>query len=205
MSRGSLFIVSGPSGTGKGTVCSELIKCENIFLSISATTRNMRVGEKEGVTYFYTTEEKFKKMISDGQMLEYASYNGNYYGTPKKAVEDMLEAGKNVILEIEVQGALKVKEKMPEAILIFVVPPSIAELKKRLIYRGREDRDEIKRRIGEASREFSQLPKYNYVVVNDELQRCVNEVLDIINATNEKQRIIERLLNELKESVNYDD
>ncbi len=198
MNRGSLFIVSGPSGTGKGTVCTELIKHDNIFLSISATTRDKRVGEEDGVTYFYTSAEKFKQMIDNNQMLEYAVYSGNYYGTPKKAVEDMLAAGKNVILEIEVQGALKVKQKMPEAVLIFVVPPSIAELKKRLIERGRENKEEIKRRIGEARREFSQLPKYNYVVVNDNLDRCVGDVLDIINETNEKQALIEKLLEEIK-------
>ncbi len=198
MNRGSLFIVSGPSGTGKGTVCAELIKHDNIFLSISATTRDKRAGEKEGVTYFYTSTEKFREMIENNQMLEYAVYSGNYYGTPRKAVEDMLAAGKNVILEIEVQGALKVKSKMPEAILIFVVPPSIAELKKRLVERGRENKDEIRRRIGEASREFSQLPKYNYVVVNDNLERCVGDVLDIINETNEKQALIESLLKEIK-------
>lgn len=198
MNRGSLFIVSGPSGTGKGTVCTELIKHDNIFLSISATTRDKRAGEQEGVTYFYTSEEKFKEMIENNQMLEYAVYSGNYYGTPRKAVEDMLAAGKNVILEIEVQGALKVKSKMPEAVLIFVVPPSIAELKKRLTERGRENKDEIRRRIGEASREFSELPKYNYVVVNDNLERCVDDVLNIINETNEKQALIESLLNEIK-------
>lgn len=198
MNRGSLFIVSGPSGTGKGTVCTELIKHDNIVLSISATTRDKRVGEEDGVTYFYTSAEKFKQMIDNNQMLEYAVYSGNYYGTPKKAVEDMLAAGKNVILEIEVQGALKVKQKMPEAVLIFVVPPSIAELKKRLIERGRENKEEIKRRIGEARREFSQLPKYNYVVVNDNLDRCVGDVLDIINETNEKQALIEKLLEEIK-------
>lgn len=198
MNRGSLFIVSGPSGTGKGTVCAELIKHDNIFLSISATTRDKRAGEKEGVTYFYTSTEKFREMIENNQMLEYAVYSGNYYGTPRKAVEDMLAAGKNVILEIEVQGALKVKSKMPEAILIFVVPPSIAELKKRLVERGRENKDEIRRRIGEASREFSQLPKYNYVVVNDNLERCVGDVLNIINETNEKQALIESLLKEIK-------
>lgn len=198
MNRGSLFIVSGPSGTGKGTVCTELVKHENIFLSISATTRDKRIGEEEGVTYFYTTREKFTEMIAEGKMLEYAEYSGNFYGTPREAVENMLAAGKNVILEIEVQGALKVKKQMPEAVLIFVVPPSIAELKKRLVDRGRESEEEIRRRIGEASREFMQLPQYNYVVVNDDLTGCVNDVLKIINETNGKQALIESLLNEIK-------
>lgn len=197
MSKGSLFIVSGPSGTGKGTVCNELIKRGSIFLSVSATTRDMRAGEKEGVTYFYTTEDKFRSMIENGQMLEYAVYGGNYYGTPKKAVEEMLEAGKNVILEIEAQGALKVKAQMPEAVLIFVVPPSIAELRKRLSERGREDSAEIERRIEAAKWEFSQSPKYNYVIVNDDLARCVQETLNIIKATNDRQKMIERLLKEI--------
>lgn len=198
MNRGSLFIVSGPSGTGKGTVCCELVKNDNIFLSVSATTRDKRVGETEGVTYYYISRDEFEKMIDGGDMLEHAVYSGNYYGTPKKAVEDMLCAGKNVILEIEVQGALKVKKQMPEAVMIFIVPPSIAELKKRLFERGREDDEEIRRRICEAKREFSELPQYDYVVVNDNLEHCVSEVLDIINETNEKQKLIEKLMNEIE-------
>ena len=140
MTKGSLFIISGPSGTGKGTVCNELIKQDNIFLSVSATTRDRRVGEKEGVTYYYTSKEQFEDMIKKDMMLEYAVYGGNYYGTPKEAVEKMLKAGKNVILEIEAQGALKVKEKMPEAIMIFIVPPSIKELRERLKKRGRDSK-----------------------------------------------------------------
>ncbi|MCR4693129.1 MAG: guanylate kinase [Firmicutes bacterium] len=197
MTKGSLFIISGPSGTGKGTVCNELVKHENIFLSISATTRDMRLGEQEGVTYFYITKEQFENMIKKDMMLEYARYSGNYYGTPKEAVEKMLKDGKNVILEIEAQGALKVKEKMPEAIMIFIVPPSIAELRKRLKTRGREDTDEIERRIETAKWEFSQCPKYNYVLVNDNLENCVKNTLEIIKATNERQRIIEKLLSEI--------
>lgn len=197
MSKGVLFIISGPSGTGKGTVCEQLLKEENIFLSISATTRDKRVGEVEGVTYYYTTEEIFKSMIEKGEMLEHAIYSGNYYGTPKKAVEDMLAHGKNVILEIEAQGALKVKSLMPEAIMIFLVPPSIEELRNRLKQRGRESMEEIERRIEAAKWEFSQSPKYNYVVVNNQLETCVSDVLDIIRKENERQEMIERLLSEI--------
>lgn len=197
MTKGSLFIISGPSGTGKGTVCNELIKQNNIFLSVSATTRDKRIGEKEGVTYFYTTKEQFEDMIKKDMMLEYAVYGGNYYGTPKEAVENMLKEGKNVILEIEAQGALKVKEKMPEAIMIFIVPPSIAELRERLKKRGREGDAEIEKRLETAKWEFSQCPKYNYVLVNDNLENCVKNTLDIIKATNERQRIIEKLLSEM--------
>ena len=197
MTKGSLFIISGPSGTGKGTVCSELVKYENIFLSISATTRDRRVGEKDGETYFYTTKEQFEDMIKKDMMLEYAVYGGNYYGTPREAVEKMLEDGKNVILEIEVQGALKVKEKMPEAVMIFIVPPSIKELRERLLKRGREGAEEIEMRIETAKWEFSQCSKYDYVLVNDELESCVKSTLDVIKAVNEKQRLIERLLSEI--------
>lgn len=197
MTKGSLFIISGPSGTGKGTVCNELIKHDNIYLSISATTRDRRVGETDGVTYFYITKDEFLNMIDNDMMLEYAKYSGNYYGTPKLAVEKMLKEGKNVILEIEAQGALKVKEKMPEAVMIFIVPPSIKELRNRLSKRGREDSKEIEKRIETAKWEFSQCPKYNYVLVNDNLENCVKSTLEIIKATNERQRIIEKLLNEI--------
>lgn len=197
MSKGTLFIISGPSGTGKGTLCNELIKKDNIFLSISATTRDKRQGEVEGVTYYYVSEDDFKAMIENEEVLEYAVYSGNYYGTPKKAVEDMLKAGKNVILEIEAQGALKVKKLMPEAVMIFVVPPSIDELRKRLSERGRESDSEIEKRIEAAKWEFSQAMKYNYVIINDELDKCVLETLEIIKKENARQELVEKLLNEI--------
>ena len=197
MGKGSLFIISGPSGTGKGTVCNELAKYDNIYLSVSATTRDKRVGEEEGVTYFYLTKEKFLNMIEKDMMLEYAEYSGNYYGTPKKQVEKMLDEGKNVILEIEAQGALKVKDKMPEAILIFIVPPSVKELRRRLANRGRESEEEIEKRIERAKWEISQCPKYNYILVNDDLESCVLNTLDIIRKTEKRQEIIEKLLKEI--------
>lgn len=197
MTKGSLFIISGPSGTGKGTVCKELIKHDNIYLSISATTRDIRTGEEDGVTYFFVSEKEFSDMVDNGMMLECAEYNGHRYGTPKLAVENMLAEGKNVILEIEAQGALKVKEKMPEAVMIFLVPPSIEVLRHRLKTRGREDEAEIERRIKVAKWEFSQCPKYNYVLVNDTLEACVNDTLEIIEATNQRQKMIEKLINEI--------
>ena len=140
MSRGVLFVMSGPSGTGKGTICSKLLsnKENDVFLSVSSTTREIRKGEIDGETYNYTTVENFKKMIDNGEMLEYAMYNGNYYGTPKKAVEDVLSSGRNVLLEIEPQGALKIKEMFPEAVLMFIIPPSMKVLRQRLEDRGRE-------------------------------------------------------------------
>lgn len=197
MSRGVLFVMSGPSGTGKGTICSKLLENEDIFLSVSSTTREIRKGEVDGETYNYTTRENFEKMINAGEMLEYAEYSGNYYGTPKKAVEDMLLAGKNVLLEIEPQGALKVKAAFADAVLVFVVPPSFEELKKRLIERGRETPEQISERLAASRWEIEQAYKYNYIVVNDELDECVNEVADILHKKTEERCRIDKLLKEL--------
>lgn len=196
MNKGALFVMSGPSGTGKGTICKALAEEDGIFLSISSTTREIRPGEVDGITYNYTTCDAFQKMIDDGLMLEWATYDGNYYGTPKTTVEDMLSAGKNVILEIDVQGGFKVKELFPETVMIFVLPPSMKELKKRLVERGRENEDCIMGRMAAARAELELAKSYNYVIVNDNLLRCVNEVKDIIEKTANKRSHINRLLDE---------
>ena len=194
--KGCLYIVSGPSGTGKGTVCKVLAEDENVFLSISSTTREVRTGEVEGVTYNYISKNSFEEMISSDTMLEWAVYSGNYYGTPRKDVEKMLNEGKNVILEIEVQGAFKVKEIFPETVMIFVVPPSMKELKKRLTERGRESESQIMVRMETARRELELAPRYDYVIINDTLENCVEEMRDVIRQTEEKRKLIKDLLNE---------
>ncbi len=196
MSRGLLFVMSGPSGTGKGTICNELLKREDIFLSVSSTTREKRKDEEEGVTYNYISPEEFTNLIENDEMLEYAVYGGNYYGTPRRTVEKMLNDGINVLLEIEVQGALKVKSKFEDANLIFVVPPSMKELKNRLIGRGRENEDQIMVRMDHAKWEMTQSGKYNYIVVNDDLERCTDEVCQIFRDKKNKSELVEKLLNE---------
>lgn len=199
MSRGNLFIISGPSGTGKGTICKELLmKHNDIYLSVSVTTRDRRNDEIDGVTYIFDTVEGFRKRIDDDMMLEWAQYGDNYYGTPKDIVEENLEKGINVILEIEVQGALKVKEKMPDAVMIFVLPPSMKELESRLVNRGREDRAEIEKRIEIAMGEISKASLYNYIVVNEDLELCVNEVRQIIDKRREQMEFVNCLIEDSK-------
>ena len=196
MSRGILYILSGPSGTGKGTVCAELINRADIYLSVSATSREQRKGEIAGVTYHYVTPDEFKSLIEEDKMLEWAVYSGNYYGTPKEEIEKNLSAGRDVILEIEPQGAMQVKAKMPEAVLVFIVPPTMKTLRKRLEDRGREDNEEIEKRINAAKWEFSQAEKYNNIVVNDDLDECVEDILCLMSKYKKERQIIENLLNE---------
>lgn len=198
MSKGMLIVVSGPSGCGKGTVLAEVLKDSRFFYSVSATTRSPRPGEIDGVNYYFLTKEKFEETIENGGMLEYAQFCGNYYGTPKKAVEDMLLEGKHVILEIEVKGAMKIKEKCPGAVFIFILPPSLKELRRRLNKRGTETEEVIEKRLSEAAGEISQAYKYDYAVVNGELSEAVDDLLAVIRAeeirTENSKNIIDEVL-----------
>lgn len=201
MSKGTLFIVSGPSGCGKGTVLAEILKQDNVYYSVSATTRAPRPGEVNGVNYHFLSKDEFEKLIENGGMLEYANYCGNYYGTPKKPVEDMLAEGKNVILEIEVQGALKVMEKCPEAVSVFILPPSLKELRRRLHKRGTETEEVIEKRIGEAAGEIRKAVNYDYVMINGELEIAVSNLLSIINSQKLKKENSEYLIDEVLENA----
>lgn len=182
-SRGILIVVSGFSGAGKGTLMKELVKrYDNYALSISMTTREPRPGEREGESYFFVKEQVFLDTIERDGLIEYANYCGNYYGTPREYVEKQLERGKDVILEIEIQGARKVKDKFPEALLLFVMPPSAKELEKRLVGRGTETPEVIRNRMERAKEEAKGIEEYEYIIVNDKLERCVEEMHSIITA-----------------------
>lgn len=189
--KGILLIISGPSGSGKGTVVSSLIEDQQYALSISATTRKPRNYEIDGIHYFFKEKEEFERMIDDNQFIEHACFCGNYYGTPKTYVEGKLEKGYNVILEIEVQGALQVKEKYPDAVLIFLIPPSLKVLRERLEGRGTEDRDTIEKRISRAAEEMEFLPQYDYIVINDEVENASKKIQTTVNA--EKMRTFRNL------------
>lgn len=184
MSKGRLFVLSGPSGCGKGTVCKMLLdRNKNLKLSISATTREKRVGEVEGETYFYLLKDQFEELIKNDELLEYnQGYSGNYYGTPKKYVFDQLEKGFDVLLEIEMNGAKNVKQEYPESIGIFLSPPSLNELLKRLRGRGRESEELIQERFLLAKEEILRVNEYKYAVINDNLEDAVEQIENIINA-----------------------
>lgn len=182
MSQGLKIVLSGPSGSGKGTIVKELIKDEQFQLSISATTRSPRQGEEEGVHYFFKTREAFESMIAQNELLEHAEFCGNYYGTPKAFIEDSVKNGKDVILEIEVEGAMQIKEIYPEAVFIFVVPPSLTELENRLVGRNTETREVIDQRLGRAKEELALYKQYDYVVVNDRLVEAIEEIQCIVRA-----------------------
>lgn len=187
--KGILIVLSGFSGSGKGTIMKELMKkySDRYALSISATTRQPRPGETDGVEYFFKTKEQFEEMIAQDKLIEYARYVENYYGTPKSYVEEQLASGKDVILEIEIQGALKVKENFPDTVLLFVTPPSAEALKERLTGRGTETAEVIASRLSRAVEEAEGIEEYDYLVVNDVLEDCVEEVHAIIQ--NEHARV----------------
>ncbi len=189
MEKGILVVASGFSGAGKGTIMKKLMSeyGEDYALSISATTRAPRLGEEHGVDYFFLTTEEFESMIECNELVEYAKYVNNYYGTPKAYVEEQLNAGKNVILEIEIQGALKIKEKFPETVLMFITAPSAEALKERLVGRGTEDADVIDARMSRAYEESLGVEEYDYLVVNDDLEECVARVNDIIHSERAKE------------------
>lgn len=203
--RGILTVVSGFSGSGKGTIMKELMAkyADTYALSISATTRAPRPGEVHGKEYFFVTKEEFESMIEQEELIEYAQYVNNYYGTPRSYVFEQLKNGKDVILEIEIQGALKVKEKYPDTVLMFVSPPSAEELKKRLEGRGTEDAATIASRLSRAWEEAQGVENYDYFVINDVLEECVEEVHAIIQNEHARafrnQELIDDIKNELKE------
>lgn len=195
--RGNLVVFSGPSGSGKGTVLAEAMKKDSgIAVSVSATTRKPRDGEIDGVNYYFKTVEDFENMIKGNGLIEWAQFCENYYGTPRDMVEKNLEEGKDVVLEIEVQGAMKVKERFPEAVLIFNLPPSTKVLRERLTGRGTEDAEVVEKRLKTAEWEISQAEKYDYIIVNDDIETAANEFLAILKSEKCKTSKNEVLLKE---------
>ncbi len=200
--KGILFVLSGPSGVGKGTVRKALFERDTALqYSISMTTRQKRVGEQEAVDYFYRTKDEFESMIKDKQLLEYAEYVGNYYGTPREYVEETLELGRDVFLEIEVQGALQVKENFPEGVFLFLSPPSLEELKTRIVNRGTESDALVANRLDAAKEEIEMMDAYDYVVVNDQVEVAVDKVQAIVKSEHCKR---ERVAKQYKKVLEVD-
>ena len=200
--QGTLVVVSGFAGTGKGTVMKELLgRYDSYALSISATTRNPRPGEVDGREYFFKTKEEFEQMIERNEFVEHACYVGNYYGTPKKYVQEQLAAGKDVILEIEIQGALNIKNQFPDALLLFIAPPSADVLKARLVGRGTETEEVIEQRLARAVEESKGIENYDYLVVNDDLDECVENVHQMIQSAGWKMSRREADVEELRRQI----
>ena len=200
--NGLLIVVSGPSGAGKDTICNKVIEdSDNIWLSVSLTSRNPRGNEKEGKNYFFVTKEEFEQKIKDGKLLEYTNYNGNYYGTPKDKLEDYLNRGIDVILVLDINGAINIKKLVPSALFIFIMPPDMETLKKRLIARKTESKEKVIERFTEAYNEINSYNKYNYVVVNDKIENAVSKVKAIIQAEKCRVERIEEIKLDNKEEL----
>ena len=200
--KGLLLVISGFSGAGKGTVVKRLLEQLNDYaLSISATTRSPREGEQDGREYFFKSKEEFEKMIEESELIEYARYVDNYYGTPKAYVEEQLKEGKNVILDIEIQGALNIKSMFPDAVLLFIMPPSAKELERRLVGRGTEDEATIRARLSRASEEAQGVENYNYIVINDDVDACVETIDSIVKSEKRKAANNINLINNIKEEL----
>ncbi len=199
MNKGILFVVSAPAGCGKDTILEQMFKkTENVCYSVSATTRAPREGEVNGVHYHFMTREQFVEMIKDDAVLEYTEYCGNYYGTPRKAVEDMLSEGKDVILKIEVEGAMNIKRLFPESKLVFILPPSLAELERRLRKRGTETEEKIIERTAQAKNELEFAKDYDYLLVNGELEKAVDDLICIIRAEHLRKDVSLDILSAVK-------
>lgn len=204
--RGILIVVSGFSGAGKGTLMKELLKkYDNYALSISATTRMPRIGEKDGEAYFFMTVEQFEKMIARDELIEYANYVGNYYGTPRSYVEQQLESGKDVILEIELQGALKIKKQFPETLMLFITPSNVKDLFQRLVTRGTESAEVIRSRMERALEEAQDMARYDHVIINEDIDKCVEDLHQVVQAehlrTERNQEFIAKIQKDLEENV----
>lgn len=199
MSKGILFVVSAPAGCGKDTILEKALSGDiNLTYSVSATTRAIRAGETDGVSYSFKTREEFEKMIENGELLEHTEYCGNYYGTPKRTVEEILNSGRNVVLKIEIEGAGNVKRMLPEAVLIFILPPSMQELSSRLHKRGTENEETIAKRLKQAETEIAHAYDYDYVIVNGDLDTAVNDFVSIIKAEGFKTERNRELISKIR-------